>query len=306
MYLHRLLAVIVVILLSGACDRAPPHRLPETKMAVVTTDVGEDAAEAPEYAFENPLLWEVTRDDVDGTSYLFGTIHGGLEVSWEGMPPPVREAFESSDVIVLETDIDSVPQAEIAARMMLPEGESLEAKIGEERFQKLVEDTGQPAQILNRFRPWIAQATLVREWVGGDKPIDLRFQTFARAREKDLAYLESPVEQIEILDDAVTVEMLIEFLDEPEPQRQALQQALDAYRKGDADALRTAVIRPKDLERYPEFFELTFSRRNRAWLPKLEKRMRSDSSFVAVGAGHLLGPDNLVESLRKKGWTVSR
>jgi uncharacterized protein YbaP (TraB family) len=227
-------------------------------------------------------------------------------VAWETLPEEVRQAFESSEVIVLEADIESVPDTEIMARMMLPEGESLEEKIGTARFEKLVDSTGQPEMIMDRFRPWIAQSTLVRRWVGGDKPMDVHLQSFGKARDKELAYLESPIEQIEVLDDAVTVDMLVAFLDEPEPQREALDKAMKAYLEGDAAGLKAAIFRPEDLEAHPQFYELAFAERNRAWLPRLQKRFAAKPSFVAVGAGHLVGPENLVELLREQGWTVTR
>lgn len=293
---------------ASACDReAPPTSPRPTTVASDTSGAVADAGtDEPELAFRDPFLWKVTREGVAAPSYLFGTIHGGLDVTWETLPGSVRDAFVASEVVVLETDVTSAPQHEIAARMMLPEGESLEAKLGKQRFEKLVEASGQPAMVMQRFRPWIAQSTLVRQWIGDDQPIDLRLQTFARARDKKTSYLESPIEQIEMLDDAITVEMLQRYLDDPASQKEALDQAMKAYREGDAEALKTAIIRPDDLEEHPMFYEIMFSRRNRLWIPRLEERFNAGPSFVAVGAGHLIGPDNVVDLLREEGWTVER
>jgi tetratricopeptide (TPR) repeat protein len=52
--------------------------------------------------------------------------------------------------------------------------------------------------------------------------------------------------------------------------------------------------------------EMLFKRRNRAWIPALEKLAVTGHAFVAVGAGHLVGPDGVVALLRAKGYKVTR
>jgi hypothetical protein len=54
-------------------------------------------------------------------------------------------------------------------------------------------------------------------------------------------------------------------------------------------------------------FEVVFVRRNEAWVETLLRELEgSGTDFVAVGAGHLLGAEGLVERLRAQGVRVER
>ena len=47
-------------------------------------------------------------------------------------------------------------------------------------------------------------------------------------------------------------------------------------------------------------------KRNRAWVPQIEQLHADGGAFVAVGAGHLVGPANVVDLLAERGFTVTR
>jgi uncharacterized protein YbaP (TraB family) len=47
--------------------------------------------------------------------------------------------------------------------------------------------------------------------------------------------------------------------------------------------------------------------RNRNWLPVIEAYQRKPQTrFILVGVGHLVGPDGLIEALKKRGYTVDK
>jgi uncharacterized protein YbaP (TraB family) len=45
--------------------------------------------------------------------------------------------------------------------------------------------------------------------------------------------------------------------------------------------------------------------RNKAWIPRIDILCREKSSFIAVGAGHLGGPEGLIALLKKQGYQVT-
>jgi uncharacterized protein YbaP (TraB family) len=58
---------------------------------------------------------------------------------------------------------------------------------------------------------------------------------------------------------------------------------------------------------YPELYQVLFKQRNDAFVEALAQHMRGTGvEFVAVGAGHLLGPDGLIAQLRARGFKVQR
>lgn len=55
-----------------------------------------------------------------------------------------------------------------------------------------------------------------------------------------------------------------------------------------------------------EAYNKVFSQRNKTWSTKLEEiaNKHHGTVFVAVGAGHLFGPGNLLDCLREKGYEI--
>jgi uncharacterized protein YbaP (TraB family) len=61
--------------------------------------------------------------------------------------------------------------------------------------------------------------------------------------------------------------------------------------------------------KYPQLYRHINVERNDNWMPALRARLDADGSddtLVVVGALHLLGPDGVVEKLRKAGYRVER
>lgn len=44
--------------------------------------------------------------------------------------------------------------------------------------------------------------------------------------------------------------------------------------------------------------------RNEKWIDRMTDRMEQKAIFFAVGAGHLWGPNGIIELLREDGYTV--
>jgi uncharacterized protein YbaP (TraB family) len=80
---------------------------------------------------------------------------------------------------------------------------------------------------------------------------------------------------------------------------------VEAWRTGDQKALTDSLSLMAQAD--PAGYQALVVRRNRAWLPAIEQALRrKGTSFVTVGATHLIGPDGLVASLRQAGYTVTR
>jgi hypothetical protein len=119
-----------------------------------------------------------------------------------------------------------------------------------------------------------------------------------------------------------TVEQQLRFLADltPEEEMGYLRQTLadagegkarldameSAWLAGDDAALtRLAIGSLQDLA--PLFYRRFDVDRNQRWVPQIETLLNTPGvRFVAVGDGHLLGPDGVPELLRKDGWRVER
>jgi uncharacterized protein YbaP (TraB family) len=60
-------------------------------------------------------------------------------------------------------------------------------------------------------------------------------------------------------------------------------------------------------DKYPDVYKLLIIQRNKAWIPQFQTLLKGEGTyFVAVGAGHLAGPDGVPTLLTAAGVKVDR
>lgn len=81
--------------------------------------------------------------------------------------------------------------------------------------------------------------------------------------------------------------------------------SVKAWQTGDQKAMTAHV---KALAKSdPEIYRWLLSDRHKAWLPRIEGMLDGQgTSFVTLGAAHMVGPDGIVAELRRRGYEVSR
>jgi uncharacterized protein YbaP (TraB family) len=78
---------------------------------------------------------------------------------------------------------------------------------------------------------------------------------------------------------------------------------LALYLKEDLEGLGAMML--QETAQYPEFNELLLLARNRSWIAPMSSQMQKESTFFAVGAGHLGGPEGVVALLKAQGYTLT-
>lgn len=76
---------------------------------------------------------------------------------------------------------------------------------------------------------------------------------------------------------------------------------ISAYLAEDIMALHLAMPRSSIMADYRS---ILLDERNKTWVPLLEEAMKTNSIFMAVGAGHLGGDYGLISLLQKAGYSV--
>ena len=80
---------------------------------------------------------------------------------------------------------------------------------------------------------------------------------------------------------------------------------MSAWRRGDVAELARAFA--DDPEFTPALRDLILRQRDRAWTDVIARRLaRPGTVFVAVGAGHLVGPDSVQAMLAARGIKATR
>jgi len=266
--------------------------------------------------FKGPALWKLA--DQDTTIWLFGTIHVlPTTVKWE--TPAIKAAVQASDALVIETVIGPDPQA--ASQLLLRMGISpdlppLMDRIKPDRRDALADmirrSKLQP-EMLDRLETWAAAMLLVGATVtdlglDGASGVEAVLQRVFTTAGKPVEGLETPMQQLGYLDtlpEEAQRDFLMSVVDEPATVRAEFDRMLLAWRQGDEKGIARSF--DDEVALSPELRDALLRRRNLAWTDWLIDRLdKPGTYFVAVGAGHLAGPDSVQRMLRKRGFKAER
>ena len=80
---------------------------------------------------------------------------------------------------------------------------------------------------------------------------------------------------------------------------------VDEWADGDVTGIGALVANPEGYGFTDAAYQSLLVVRNTAWVPQIEAMLDEPGSvFIAVGAGHLAGPDSVITMLRDEGHTV--
>lgn len=267
-------------------------------------------------ALAEPALWKI--HDADSTIYLFGTIHV-LKPTTVWRSPRIDKALKDSGDLTLEivgADDPAVMQP-LVLKYGLDPNNPLSGKIDAAAFQKasgLAQAGGVPSQLLNAMRPWLAavQLSLIPVVKAGYDPksgVEPILAAEAKAAGKPEGAFETPEQQIRFFADLpvkTEVEFLSSTLDEADEGVDKIDKMVAAWAAGDTAALETEFVSEMKGQ-YPELYDLLITRRNQNWAGQLKTKLAGKGvSFVAVGSGHLVGPDSVQVQLAKLGIKAQR
>lgn len=263
----------------------------------------------------DPALWVVK--DEDTTVYLFGTMHAlKPDVKW--FDDAIADAFERSDELVLEMLApDPAAMAPILKQQAMygPGGGLSKALTGEQyaRFAATAASLGIQAQALEPMKPWFAGVTLATAPLAklgytADKGAEHVLQAAATERGMTQVGLETFAEQMGFfaqLSDKDQVAFLMSGVDEMADMETTFGKMETAWATGDTAA--AAALLNDGLDDTPVLYDVLLADRNRTWADWIAERMKQPGKvFMAVGAGHLAGPDSVQAKLAAKGITATR
>ncbi|WP_231726031.1 MULTISPECIES: TraB/GumN family protein [unclassified Sphingomonas] len=260
------------------------------------------APAAPATVDADPALWVVK--DEDTTIYLFGTVHV-LKPGLSWFDEAVKTSFDKSDEVVLELVMPTEQEAQqaVAARAVNPTGPSLTEKIPadkREAFVKALASLGIPAAGLDRVDPWFAATTLsmVSTMKSGYQPnagAEMVISAAAKQANKPVVGLETLDEQLGFFDslpEAAQIELLNATVEQLPEIATFTENLVNTWAAGDAEALGTIIN--DALRESPEVSKAILNDRNERWASWINTRLEKPGTvFIAVGAGHLAGPDSV-------------
>jgi len=263
----------------------------------------------------DPALWVVK--DEDTTIYLFGTIHV-LKPGLTWFDEAVKTAFDASDTLVLEmVEPDAATQQKVVlGKAFNPAGPPLTQQVPANKraaLEKALADTGLPEATYQRMRPWFAAISLsivpVRKlgYDAGNGPETVLSAAAAQANKpvRGLETFEGQMSIFDSLSQPAQLKLLESTVDELPTAAETMETMVASWSAGDPDAL--AAEMNDSLKDSPEVAKALLTDRNTKWAGWIAERMRTPGKvFVAVGAGHLAGPDSVQAQLRAYGMTAER
>ena len=275
-------------------------------------------------ASQAQLLWKVSGNGLGRPSYIFGTHHMAPSTMIDQIPG-INAAIDGCDIVVGEIEKDSLmskeAQMKMANAMIAPTDSTLdmlytpaEYAVIEKVFDKYFGAMGVKLAQMKTLKPnaistqlQAMQAVKYFPNFDANNLIDIAVQDRANKAGRPSASLESLQEQIDLLFNAPLTEQAKNLLEACRQDAFFQEQSsalAEAYMHQDLDKLMAVMTDATMGGESEEAMEALIYSRNRNWAEKLVKIMPERTCLVCVGAGHLPGPQGLLQLLRDKGYTV--
>lgn len=267
-------------------------------------------------AAAEPAIWVVKGPHA--TVYLFGTIHA-LKPDQPWRSAKIDTAIQQSQSLWLE-----VPNVDDAASMQplilqlgIDTAHPLSSRLTPDQVTKLNKAAaGVPGgeAMLEPMKPWLAGmmlslAPVMQAGYDPNSAVELQLKPeFTKANKpvKGFETLDQQIHYFADMSDKAQLAFLVSELDDADSAVDKFKDLVAAWYAGDInklDALNNADFRGK----YPDLFQLLVVKRNQNFAAQIQDLLKGDEvSFVAVGAGHLVGKDGVPAMLEKQGYKVVR
>jgi len=264
------------------------------------------------------LLWEISGNDLEEPSYLFGTIHM-IDKEDYIFNDVMQEAFDKSEQVTFEIKLDDMmnnmgAQMSMMMKAFMSDGQTLRDLLSEEDYQLVqehFEKIGLPLMFLERIKPMFLSAL-----AGGDADptaiqsgemvsYELELMREAQAVEKEILGLETAEFQMSMFDSIpydAQAQMLVESIKSSKEGNDEFERMVEMYKDQDIEGMQTMM--DEDPEGIGKYEELLLVKRNQNWIPIMAEQMSDKVTFFAVGAGHLGGEFGVIKLLEEEGYTV--
>ncbi len=264
------------------------------------------------------FFWKVQTDS--STAYLLGSIHMGKPDMYP-LPAIINNAFDSSDVLVVEVNIKNVDLSEgsgmsdMMSEMMYTDSTTFRDHISDSlyrKFEELFKEYSVPEMLVQKMKPdviimTIYQMQLLKNGYSPNYGVDMHFLDKADSMGMEIKELETAEEQLKMLygdENSDTSELYLMYsIDDLKSGSKAIDTLYNAWKNGNTamiDSLTNAVA-----ETNPEYKDMMYKlldERNIKMAKKIEGYLATKKTyFIIVGAAHLVGNNGIISLLKKSG-----
>ncbi len=261
-------------------------------------------------ALQAQLLWKISGNNLSEESYLYGTIHAVPEDKFV-VSDDISGAFQACSALALEIDLNMTFEQQIAMtkELIIPGGKTLKNFLTSDEFQKFekycLDTLGMSKSKYKKYlkiKPFFVSSIILQEQLGKTKGFDQYFNDEAKKRGIPSSGLETVQYQLSTVNTISLDEQADMLVASLGTEISEYNKMLELYLSNDLEGL-TALM--EDSEMTSEAFNNNFLvQRNKNWIPEIEKLVKAQKTFIAVGAAHLKGENGVVELLKNAGYTV--
>jgi len=260
---------------------------------------------------EGSLLWKIEGPDVKKGCYIFGTMHL-IEKEYFIFPDKLENLVSKSDQLVME--LGALPnQAEAMQMVMLKEGTFFDFFTKEQADSILIwakdelkMDEKTFRSTMSGMKPFIViQFATQMRFMGKTESYEMTFEKIATENKVEIKGLETVAQQMSFFDNLTKeqqAEMVMESIRNKEKSLDLTEAMQKMYVGQNVDSLFLMIQKEGGMisEEQDQFLD----DRNKNWIPQIKEMITQEKTFIAVGAGHLGGPNGVLRLLEKEGYTL--
>lgn len=261
---------------------------------------------------ESSLLWKIEGPGIPKGSYLFGTMHM-IEKEYFIFPDKLEKIVKKSEQLVME--LPGLPnQKEAMKYVLLEEGTFFDYFTKEQTDSILVwakkefkMDEAAFRATMSKMKPFVVvQMATQIHFMGKTESYEMKFEEIAKTNKLSIAGLETIEQQMAFFDDLTKeeqAEMVMEGIRDSEKSIQTMKEMEALYQGQNVDSLYLMIQDEGGVisAESADFLD----NRNAAWVPQIKEMIASKRCFIAVGAGHLGGPNGVIRLLEKEGYILT-
>lgn len=268
---------------------------------------------------DRSLLWKIEGNGLKKPSYLFGTIHL-IDKEQFFFPKKLENIVSKSDILAME--MAGLPDMSNSLElMMLKEGSFFDFFTTEQQdslFTWIGEHTSLSENsfrmMAGKMHPFVIAQMLPEldknnpdRGMENKKSYEVELQAIAEDKKIDIQGFETAEEQMgffSTFSDEQQVDMVMSIVrDTAGYNRSELEKMTNLYIEQNIDGLYQLIADEGDV--LDGMNDIFLDQRNERWIPKIEKMIAEKSTFIAVGAGHLGGPNGVIRLLEAQGYTLT-
>lgn len=258
---------------------------------------------------EKSLLWKISGNGLEQESYLFGTIHLICQDKFK-MEERILNALNKSKKIALEIDMSDQNMMMEMQRLSVNADfknikDEFEPEQGKAVDEFLQNKYGVGLEQLGVLKPFVLSTMILTKMMPCEEisSYEMFFVQNAQDGEIPMVGLETIADQVKLFDH-IPLETQLNDIGDLVTDGNGIQEfesLVAAYLNEDIELLYELITKN---EMFHNYGDILLVDRNQKWIPIIEDLIREETTFIAVGSGHLASETGVIQLLRDAGYEV--